>query len=64
MMSKQNLRKCLYCDYRSADKEEQKKHLKEKHHAEMVDIAKKSNQTIEWAAGLTASYFTDGNPKL
>jgi len=58
MMSKQNLPKCPYCDYRSSEKEEQKKHLKERHHAKMVEIAEKHNQTIEWAVGLTASYFT------
>jgi biotin synthase-like enzyme len=58
MMSKQNLRKCLYCDYRSSENEEQKKHLREKHPAKMVEVAKKANQTVEWAIGMAASYFT------
>jgi len=52
------LPKCPYCDYRSSEKEEQKKHLRERHHAKMVETAKKCNQTIEWAVGFTASYFT------
>lgn len=63
MMSKQNLRKCLYCDYTSSEEEVQKKHLREKHHAKMVEIARKNNQTIEWAVGLTVSYFTKDNPE-
>jgi len=63
MMSKHDLGKCLYCDYRSSDKEGQKKHLREKHHAKMVEIARKNNQTIEWAIGLTVSYFTKDNPE-
>jgi 2-iminoacetate synthase ThiH len=60
MMNKQQLRKCLYCDYRSSDREEQKKHSREKHHAKMVEIARKNNQTIEWTIGMAASYFTSG----
>ena len=62
-MGKQNSRKCLYCDYRSSDKEEQKKHLKEMHYAKMVEIAKKNSQTIDWAAGHAASHFTKDNPE-
>jgi len=58
MISKQNLPKCPYCDYRPSKREEQKKHLNENHHAKMVEIAKKNGQTIEWAVGITASYFT------
>jgi len=56
-MDKQNIPKCIYCDFRSADREDQKKHLREKHHAEMLEIAKKGNQTLEWALGFVASYF-------
>ena len=63
MMSKQNLLKCLYCDYRSSDKEERKKHLKEKHYPIMLEVAKRNNETIDWAAGHTASYFTKDNPE-
>ena len=57
-VDEQNLPKCLYYDFKSIDREEQKKHLREKHHAKMVEIAMKGNQTIEWAVGFTASYFT------
>lgn len=57
VMNKQNISKCLYCDFRSSDREEQKKHLREKHYTKMVEIAEKGNQTIEWAVGFTASYF-------
>jgi hypothetical protein len=60
-MGEQNSLKCLYCDYRSSDTEERKKHLKERHYAKMLEIAKKSNQTIDWAAGYTAAYFTEDN---
>jgi len=56
-VDEQNLPKCLYCDFKSIDREEQKKHLREKHHAKMTEIAMKGNQTIEWAVGFTASYF-------
>jgi len=61
MDTKLNLPKCPHCDFRSSDREEQKKHLRENHHATMVEIAKKGNQTIEWAVGFTASYFTYDN---
>ena len=36
----------------------QRRHLKERHHEKMVEIAEKGNQTIEWAVRFTASYFT------
>jgi len=55
---KPNLPKCPYCDFRSLDRGEQKSHLRKEHHATMVEIAGKGNQTIEWVVGLTASYFT------
>jgi hypothetical protein len=61
MTGKHDLGNCLFCDYRSSDMEERKKHLKEKHYAEMVEIAKKSRQTADWAAGYTAAYFAKDN---
>ena len=56
-MDKQDLLKCLYCDFRSSNREEQKRHLRTEHYTKMVEIAKKGNQTIEWALGFVASYF-------
>jgi hypothetical protein len=62
-MDNRDLLKCVYCDYRSSDKAEQKRHLKKEHYAKMVEIAKKSNQTIDWAAVYTAAYFTNDTPE-
>jgi hypothetical protein len=58
-MNKQNLPKCPYCDFRSADREEQKKHLIEHHHTELVEILNKhglpaNKWRIRWAAGEVA----------
>jgi hypothetical protein len=63
VMSKESSLKCLYCECTSSDKEERKRHLKEEHYARMVEIARKSTQTIDWAAGYRASFFTKDNPE-
>jgi molybdenum cofactor biosynthesis enzyme MoaA len=62
-MDNRDLLKCVYCDHRSSDEEERKRHLKKEHYEKMVEIAKKSNQTIDWAAGYTAAFFTKDNPE-
>ena len=52
-----NQPKCPYCDFRSSDMEEQKKHLAKEHHTKMAEIAKQYNHTIEWAVGECAFLF-------
>jgi hypothetical protein len=57
-MNKQYLSKCPYCDYlMSLNKEEQKRHLKNKHRSIIVELAKKNKNDIEWAAGEDAAFF-------
>jgi len=54
---KTKLPKCPYCDFKSLDKEEQKRHLIKEHHGKMVEIAGRYNQSIEWAVGGCAFLF-------
>jgi hypothetical protein len=43
--------KCPYCDFRSSNFDEQKRHLINKHHDKLQEFANKNDQTINWAAG-------------
>jgi hypothetical protein len=57
-MNKETEPKCPYCDsFRSLDKKERKRHLKDKHYNIIAELAKKNNGDIEWAAGEAASFF-------
>ena len=63
MDNKANLPKCPYCDFRSLDKKERKRHLKDKHYSLIAELAKKNKGDIEWAAGEAASFFIQDTPK-
>lgn len=43
--------KCPYCDFRSNNFDEQKRHLINKHQEKLQEIAQENDQTINWAAG-------------
>jgi hypothetical protein len=43
--------KCPYFDFRSNKFDEQRRHLTNKHHDKLQEIAQKNDQTINWTAG-------------
>jgi hypothetical protein len=55
MKNTKKLPKCLYCDFRSGNTEELRIHLLEMHHAEMLEIANRRKQPIDWASKFTLS---------